>query len=86
MSICFIRLAQLKRQLGYRSPSGIYAAINRGLLTRPVKIGVRASGWPQHEVDAVVNARIAGESAEGIRKLVCSLHADRISLHQGKGA
>jgi len=48
-----------------------------GLFPRPVKIGARASGWPEHEVQAVIGARIAGKSDDEIRRLVRELVAAR---------
>jgi prophage regulatory protein len=59
-----------------RSPH--YSKIAAGLFTQPVKLGgVRAAGWPEHEVDAIVAARIAGASADQIRALVRRLHEQR---------
>lgn len=64
-----------------RSP--YYAKILAGLMTRPVKTGSgRAVGWPEHELDAIINARIAGASDVEIRKLVDKLHAARKSAAQ----
>ena len=58
-----------------RSPH--YDKIADGLFTRPVKIGVRAAGWPEHEAEAIIAARVAGASAADIRKLVQRLHEQR---------
>lgn len=60
-----------------RGTSALYQDVRDGLLTPPVKLGARASGWPRHELDAVVAARIAGKSSEEIRTLVQRLIADR---------
>ena len=60
-----------------RSP--LYVDIARGLWTRAVKLGPRAAGWPEDECDALVNARIAGQSEDQIRKLVQKLHEKRKS-------
>lgn len=57
--------------------SSHYADIQAGLFTRPVKIGPRASGWPESEVAALQAARIAGKTDDEIRALVKSLEAQR---------
>lgn len=51
--------------------------IRRGLLTKPVKLGTRASGWPDYEIQAIVAARIAGRSEAEIRELVRQLETAR---------
>jgi prophage regulatory protein len=56
-----------------------YSRISQGLCTRPVKIGARGSRWPEHEIEAIVAARVAGRSNEEIRTLVEELHARRLS-------
>jgi prophage regulatory protein len=60
-----------------QSNSGLYVDIDDGLFTKPVKIGLRAVAWPEHEVQAVIAARIAGRSEIEIRQLVVDLHAKR---------
>ena len=55
-----------------------YADIARGLMTRPVKIsGARAAGYPAHEVQAIINARVAGANDDELRALVDRLHDAR---------
>ena len=54
-----------------------YAKIAAGLMTKPVKIGLRAAAIPAHEIEAINRARIAGKSDDDIRKLVHSLHEQR---------
>ncbi|MEQ1579172.1 MAG: AlpA family phage regulatory protein [Steroidobacteraceae bacterium] len=72
----FDRLPVVKSKTG-RSSSGTYADVKAGLLTSPIKLGVRASGWPAHEVDEIVRARIAGSTPEELRSLVLKLEAKR---------
>ncbi|RZL65995.1 MAG: transcriptional regulator [Variovorax sp.] len=60
--------------------SKLYADIQAGLYTRPVKIGPRASRWPRSEVAALNAARIAGKSNDEIRALVLQLMAARAAL------
>lgn len=54
-----------------------YLKIAQGFMTSPVSLGARAVGWPEHEIDAVLNARIAGKSDDEIRTLVMDLEAAR---------
>ena len=56
--------------------------IRRGLLTKPVKLCARASGWPDYEIKAIVAARIVGASDAEIRKLVRQLEAARKTVDQ----
>ena len=57
--------------------STVYRDISRGLLPPPVRLGQRSSGWPDDEIAAIVDARIAGKSEEEIRELVKRLVAAR---------
>ncbi|MGH8503515.1 MAG: helix-turn-helix transcriptional regulator [Gammaproteobacteria bacterium] len=57
--------------------STLYNRISQGLWTRPIKLGKRNSGWPEHECDAINAARIAGKSDDEIRALVKELEAAR---------
>lgn len=76
------RLKQVKEKTGHRATSTIYAHIHDGLFPKAVRIGQRSVGWPSHEVDAVIHARIAGDSDAAIRCLVERLHADRTKALQ----
>lgn len=70
----------VKAETGHRSHASIYTAIKAGLFTKPVPIGERSVGWPDYEVKAINNARIAGQSEADIRDLVNRLHAKRTAL------
>jgi predicted DNA-binding transcriptional regulator AlpA len=72
-----LRCATTLDKTGYtRSP--LYDNVSKGLFTKPIKIGGgRAAGWPEHEVDQIVAARIAGASEDEIKNLVLRLHDDR---------
>jgi prophage regulatory protein len=59
------------------SRSGVYRDIESGTWTPPVRIGERASAWPEHECDAILRARIAGNTDDDIRALVSHLVAQR---------
>ncbi len=66
----------LNRTGDTRSPH--YDKVAKGLFTRPIKIGgERAAGWPEHEVEAINAARVAGASEDQIRRLVEKLHEQR---------
>lgn len=75
-----LRLPAVKWQIGHRSDASIYNAIREGLFTHGIAIGQRAKGWPDYEVEAIIAARIAGQSNEQIRELVKVLHAKRTEL------
>jgi len=59
------------------SRSTIYRNIQKGLLTSPVQIGGDRVAWPQNEIVALNQARIAGKSDEEIKQLVIELEAAR---------
>lgn len=71
------RMEAVKTATGHKSHASIYNAIRFGLFTRPVPIGSRAVGWPDYEVKAICQARIAGWSDSEIRMLVSELHTKR---------
>ena len=75
-----LRLPSVKAETGHRSDASIYNAIREGLFTQGVAIGQRARGWPDYEVKAINQARIAGKSDAEIRELVTVLHAKRQEL------
>lgn len=60
-----------------KSRSATYGDIANGLLTPPVKIGLRASAWPLHEIETVIKARVAGKNDDEIREIVTKLVAAR---------
>lgn len=75
-----LRMPAVKVRAGHRSDASIYNAIRDGLFTTGVAIGQRAKGWPDYEVDALITARIAGQTDDQIRQLVLRLHAKRGEL------
>lgn len=78
MATIILRLPAVLRERG-RSRSAHYLDIQQGLFPRPVSIGARAVGWPDHEVACINAARIAGKSEEEIRELVSRLESARTS-------
>ena len=66
----------LRKRGSTKSPH--YSDIANGLFTEGVKTGGRrAVGWPEHEVDALITARVAGKTDDEIRALVAKLHSAR---------
>lgn len=76
MSRNILRIPAVLKRRG-TSRSAHYADIKAGLFVPPVKLGRRACGTPDDEVDALVAATIAGKSEEEIRALVARLVAAR---------
>jgi len=63
-----------------RSRSSHYADVKLGLFVKPIKIGLRATGTPDNEVNVLIAARVAGKSDDQIRALVTELEAARQTL------
>ena len=76
MATTILRLPAVRSLCGY-SRSTIYLRITQGLWPKPVSLGPRSVGWPEHEIAAVNSARIAGRSDQEIRALVVKLEHDR---------
>ncbi|TXH51499.1 MAG: AlpA family phage regulatory protein [Cellvibrionales bacterium] len=68
-----LRNPDVRSRFGVRSASSIYNLMNEGLLTPAIVLGPRLSGWPRHEVEAIVAARTAGFSKDRVRQLVKDL-------------
>lgn len=60
-----------------RCRTSLYMDVKAGLLPPGVRIGHRVVTWPSSEIDAVLAARIAGQSDADIRALVKRLVANR---------
>ena len=74
-----VRLLKLKQVMdltGLRMTS-VYAHAKDGRFTPPIKLTARSSAWPEPEVAAINQARIAGKSDAEIRALVGQLIAQR---------
>lgn len=79
MNICMLREPDALKTTGMPR-STFRDQLRAGFYTRPVKLGLRAVGWPAHEIDAVLRARVSGQSDDQVRKLVRDLEAQRKSL------
>lgn len=75
-----IRRPELLRHLG-QTDSGLDRDIRDGFVPPPVRLSPdptrRAVGWPAHEVDEIVKARIAGLDPHATRRLVAGLLEQR---------
>ena len=69
-------MPEVIKRSGYKRAT-IYKRINERLWTKPIKIGNYAVGWPEDEVDALVAARISGQSKETILDMVNQLENTR---------
>jgi prophage regulatory protein len=72
-----LRYRELLARLGLRSAASLYEHADSGVLTRPIKIGPKAAGWPEHEIDVILEARAIGATNDEIREIVKGLHAKR---------
>lgn len=73
------RMYLVKQAMGV-SDSTIYRKIQKRLFTSPIKIGGQKVAWPANEVQAIINAQIAGKSEDEIEKLVFDLEAKRVAV------
>lgn len=62
-NLALLRLREVCRRTG-KSRSEIYRRIAAGDFPPPVKLSVRASAWPEHEVSAWIADRIAARDAK----------------------
>lgn len=60
--------------------SSWYDGVKKGLLPQSVSLGGRSVGWVASEVNAVLKARIRGDSEEEIKALVTELTNQRKDL------
>ena len=74
------RLPEVKSQLGHRADASVYNAVRVGLLTPGISIGARAKAWPDYEIRALIEARVAGFTKEAMKKLVSDLIQARPSV------
>ena len=71
-----LRMRDMTTKTGLRKVT-IYKHVQLGTLTKPVKLGERASVWPSDEIEMILAARIAGRSEVEIKSLVKQLMAAR---------
>lgn len=83
--IRFLRRPEVQERFGRVGASTIGNRVRAKLLTRPVPLcGSNASrapgaavGWPEHEIDEITAAVLAGKSDTELRLIVERLEADR---------
>lgn len=75
-SIKILRLPAALERLGMGETS-YRTAMADGLMPKLITLGARAVGIPEHELNQVIRARIAGLPDADIRKLVERIHAER---------
>lgn len=77
-----IRRPELLRHLG-QTDSALDRDIRDGFVPPPVRLSPdptrRAVGWPAHEVDEIIAARIAGLDSEATRALVADIVERRVT-------
>lgn len=64
-----------------KSNTTLYSDIKLGLMTPPVPIGENSVAWPEHEINAINTARIAGKSNDEIRTIVADLVEQRKAVY-----
>ena len=77
-SITFHRPKTAAAKLGC-GPSKLYKDVRAGIVPRPLKNGP-ASVWPEHELDSINAAVIAGYSNDERRELVKALESARANI------
>lgn len=75
----FLRMAEVLDRFG-KKETAVRDAIAAGLFPSFVQLGGRCIGLPEHELEQVSRARIAGLPDAEIRKLVERIHADRARI------
>lgn len=70
------RRRQVEADTGMRR-STLYDHIRRGVFVPPIRMGANSVAWLEHEMQAVLAARVAGKSDDAIRALVKELVAAR---------
>ena len=78
MATEILRLPRVQARSGL-SRSTIYLRIEDGTVPKPISLGGRAVGWPDYEIDAVIQARLQGKTDAEIRVLVAQLVRARSS-------
>ncbi len=74
--IVFLRRPKVEARMALKRTS-IQDRVRARTLTKPVSIGRRAVAWPEHEIEAVNAAILAGKSDDELRELVAKLEAAR---------
>lgn len=76
VQIQIVKQPSLLKQFAF-SKSTLFSQIKQGLMPKAIPLGERSVGYLQHELNAVLSARIAGQSSQQIKELVKLLTAQR---------
>jgi len=60
--------------------STLYAEIQRGVFPKPVKLGARKVGWPQHEVDQMMLLYLRSPAEQQVQDFVRDLESYRMNM------
>lgn len=63
-----------------KSNSQWYLEISQGTIPEGVRIGKNSVAWPEHEINAINQARVAGYTDEKIKELVRALVEKRKAI------
>jgi prophage regulatory protein len=63
-AVRLLRIREVIHRSGL-SRSAVYRAINQRDFPAPVKLGTKASAWPEHEIEQWCSARIAARDEKG---------------------
>ena len=73
-----LRKPELMRLTGLAN-STVHWHVKHGLLPTPVKLSLRSSAWPEHEIAEILAARTAGADNDAVKALVIELTANRMA-------
>lgn len=76
-----LRMSEVVKRYG-RGRSTTYSDVKAGLMVPPVELGARCSAVPEHELNSILAARLAGQPDDEVRALVRRLVADRANQVQ----
>ena len=76
--IVFLSIKEVLRRKG-GGRSSLYAEINEGRFPKPLKLGERRIGWPEHEIEALLRFLLRGVNQNEIKNFIRILEENRIS-------
>lgn len=75
--ITYLRANEARSKFANAANSTWYDMVSGGTMTPGVKLGAKVVAWPEHELEAIAAARLAGADDEAVRKLVSDLMVAR---------
>ena len=76
----YIPISEVLRRKG-GGKSSLYSAIKAGDFPKPIKLGLRRIGWPEYEVDAIMQFFLRGENQTELKDFVKKIEINR--THEG---